>query len=100
MERIERQGNANSTPMASPRHRDTVNFNLPPGTSEQMGESSPVAHTKANTLPAHTTTRGQLLTHRTALFSLKQAGVMGCHLKSSINLMTLWKSAGKPLYLL
>ena len=43
---------ANSTPMASPRHRGTVNFTLPPGTSKQMAKA------RANILPAHTTARG------------------------------------------
>ena len=57
MARIEQQGNKNSTPLASPRHRDTVNFNLPPGPSDRMGESSPMVHPRVNTLPSHTATR-------------------------------------------
>ena len=97
MEHIEQQDNKNST---SPRHRDTVNFNLPPGTSQRMGELSPVTHTRANILPSHTTTTGELLTHRTALFCHKLAGVMGCHLRLVSNPMTPWKLAGRPLYLL
>ena len=52
MDRMERRGDTNSTPVQSPRPRDTVSFNLPQG-SRLGRDSSPIAPQRTNSQAHH-----------------------------------------------